>query len=138
MANINSYLTFSGNCKEAMTFYQNCLGGELTFQTIGESPEADKIPSELKKCILHAVLANEDMVIMATDMTDEKGLIKGNSVSLMLNCNSEAEVMDYYRKLSAGGEATHMPEETFWGAVFGNLIDRYGNNWLLSYTKSDY
>jgi PhnB protein len=38
MTQINSYLTFNGNCQEAMIFYQKCLGGELTFQTVGESP----------------------------------------------------------------------------------------------------
>ena len=41
---INSYLTFSGNCREAMNFYVTCLGGELVFQTIGESPLANKMP----------------------------------------------------------------------------------------------
>lgn len=138
MANINSYLTFNGNCEEAMVFYQNCFGGALTFQTIGESPIAEKMPTEMKNCILHAVLISDDMVLMATDMTANKGLIKGNSVSLMLNCNSEEEVIKYYKKLSVGGEATHALEVTFWGAVFGDLIDQYGNSWLLSYNKSNF
>lgn len=44
MTQINSYLTFNGNCREAMNFYKDCLGGELILQTIGESPLAYKMP----------------------------------------------------------------------------------------------
>lgn len=40
---------------------------------------------------------------------------KGNAVSLMLNCNSEAEIGRFYKKLSEGGQATHPLEDTFWG-----------------------
>ncbi|WP_230149586.1 VOC family protein [Pedobacter sp. Bi27] len=136
MASINSYLTFNGNCREAMTFYQGCLGGELTFETIGESVIVDKMPNIMKRSIMHAVLAKDDLVIMATDMVEERGLIKGNSISMMLNCNSEEEARAFYRKLSAGGKASHPLQETFWGALFGDLTDRFGNNWLINYDKN--
>ena len=56
MTQINSYLTFNGNCREAMTFYQECLGGELFMQTIGESPMAEQMPLPMKESILHATL----------------------------------------------------------------------------------
>jgi PhnB protein len=135
MTSINSYLTFNGNCREAMTFYQRCLGGELSFQTIGESPLSDKMPLQMKESILHATLINGSLVIMASDMASEKGIIKGNSVSLMLNCSSEKEIRTYYKKLSSGGNADHPLEDTFWGAIFGDLTDKYGNHWLLNYTK---
>ncbi|MDQ0969812.1 PhnB protein [Flavobacterium sp. W4I14] len=138
MASINSYLTFNGNCREAMTFYQGCLGGELTFETVGESVIVDKIPNVMKRSIMHAVLAKDDLVIMATDMVEECGLIKGNSISMMLNCNSEEEAQAFYRKLSAGGKASHPLQETFWGALFGDLTDRFGNNWLINYDKNRY
>ncbi|ARS41113.1 VOC family protein [Sphingobacteriaceae bacterium GW460-11-11-14-LB5] len=136
MASINSYLTFNGNCREAMTFYQNCLGGELTLETIGESAIVDKMPNNMRLSIIHAVLAKDDLVIMATDMVEERGLIKGNSISMMLNCNSEEEAHSFYHKLSAGGKASHPLQETFWGALFGDLTDRFGNNWLINYDKN--
>jgi PhnB protein len=136
MASINSYLTFNGNCREAMTFYRDCLGGELTLETISESDLADKMPNSMRKSIMHAVLAKDDLVIMATDMVEERGLIKGNSISMMLNCNSEEEAKSFYRKLSFGGKASHPLQETFWGALFGDLTDRFGNNWLINYDKN--
>ena len=67
MGQLNTYLTFNGNCREAMNFYKTCLGGELSLQTIGESPMAEKMPAKMKDCILHSTLANDAMVIMATD-----------------------------------------------------------------------
>jgi len=133
---INSYLTFSGNCREAMSFYQSCLGGELHFQVIGESPMADKMPSQMKACILHATLIKNNLVLMGSDMVPEQGLIKGNTVSLSLNCSSETEIRKLYAMLSNEGDTTHPLEHTFWGALFGDLTDKYGNHWLLNYDKN--
>jgi PhnB protein len=133
MIHINSYLTFNGNCREAMKFYKDCLGGEVSFLTIEESPMAETIPPHLKKYILHSLLVNENVIIMASDMCSENGLTKGNSVSIFLNCSSEEEIKRLYEKLSAGGRASHALENTFWGALFGDLTDKYGNSWLLNY-----
>ena len=136
MTQINSYLTFSGNCREAMNFYKDCLGGELTLQTIGESPLADKMPPQMKESIVHATLIKGGLIIMASDMVGDRGLIKGNSVSLMLNCNSEEEIRTCYSNLVAGGEADHQLEISFWGALFGDLTDKFGNHWLLHFDKN--
>jgi PhnB protein len=136
MTNINAYLTFGGNCREAMSFYKDVLGGELQLQTIGESPMADKMPPDMKNYILHAQLTNGGLLLMGSDMVSEQGLQKGNAVSLMLACESEAAIKDCYKKLSAEGLASHPLEDTFWGALFGDLTDKYGNHWLLNFNKN--
>ncbi len=136
MTQINSYLTFNGNCKEAMTFYKDCLGGELNFQTIGESPLSDKMPTQMKDCILHATLTKNSLILMASDMVSESGLVKGNAVSLSLNCSSEEEIKNYYTKLSNGGKQNHPIEDSFWGALFGGLTDKFGNHWILNFNKN--
>ena len=136
MTQINTYLTFNGNCRDAMTFYKECLGGELFLQTIGESPLAEKMPAPMKDCILHSTLTKGALVIMASDMVGENGLMIGNNVSLMLNCGSEQEIKTFYEKLSVGGKATHPLENTFWGALFGGLTDKFGNLWLLQFDKT--
>jgi PhnB protein len=136
MTQINSYLTFNGNCKEAMTFYKDCLGGELNFQTIGESPLSNKMPIQMKDCILHATLTNDGLILMGSDMVSEKGLVKGNTVSLSLNCSSEEEIKSYYTKLSNAGLQNHPLENSFWGALFGDLTDKFGNHWILNFNKN--
>jgi PhnB protein len=135
MTYINTYLTFNGNCREAMNFYQECLGGELFFQTVGESPMADKMPSKMKESILHSTLTSGDVRIQASDMGND-GLIKGNNVSLMLNCSSENEIRTTYEKLASGGETTHPLEDTFWGSLFGGLTDKFEIRWILHFPKN--
>ena len=45
---LNPYISFNGNAREAMEFYNSVFGGTLTLSTFGEfgaqdSPDADKI-----------------------------------------------------------------------------------------------
>jgi PhnB protein len=136
MSVIHPYLTFAGNCREAMNFYRDCLGGELFFQTIGESPMAEKMPEKMRGMILHASLTNGALNLLGSDMVPDAGLKKGNSVSLSLMCGSEEEVRSVYQKLSEEGQPTHPLEVTFFGAILGGLTDKYGNNWLLYYEKA--
>lgn len=135
MTQIYSYLTFNGNCREAMTFYQECLGGDLIFQTVGEAPLSKKMPKQMKNCILHATLIKEDLVLQGSDIVPQTGLIKGNAVSLSLGCSSEEEIKKVYAKLSVDATVDYPLEDTFWGALFGDLIDKYGIHWLLNYSK---
>lgn len=135
MKTLSAYLTFSGNCREAMIFYKKCLGGELTFQTIGDSTLGEKVPEKLRKCILHSTLTNDNLLLMGSDMVPETGLIKGNAVTLTLNCDNEKEIRSCYKKLCVDGQATHPLKDTFWGALFGDLTDKYGNNWILNFQE---
>lgn len=132
MAKINTYLTFNGNCREAMAFYRGCFGGALTFQTVGESPGTDQLPGPMKEIILQATLVNDQLILVASDLVGEQGLTTGNAVSLMLRCGNEEELKRCYKKLLRGGTEIHAPENTHWGALFGVLQDRYGHQWLLS------
>lgn len=137
MTQLNSYLTFGGNCREAMTYYKKCLGGKLELQILGESPMADRIPKAMKDYILHSKLTTAGFVLMGSDMTPETGLKIGNSVSLMLNCRSEAEIRKYFDKLSVGGIVLHPLEITFRGDILGDLTDKFGNNWILNFNKNN-
>lgn len=130
---LNPYLTFNGNCREAMQFYQECIGGKLEWQTIGDSPLSEQLPASMKKKILHASLRREGLLLMGTDMGAENGRRPGNTVSLMLDCSSEKEARDCYERLAKEGEPTHPLHITFWGSLLGDLTDRYGNQWLLHF-----
>lgn len=135
MTQIHSYLTFNGNCLEAMRFYQACLGGELTLQTLGMSPFAAGMPDRMKSCIVQATLKQGAIVIMASDMVGENGLKSGNSVSMFINCSSEEEMRGYFQRLSEDGRSVYPIAKTHWDALFGQLTDKYGNSWLLSYQQ---
>ncbi|MEE1944854.1 VOC family protein [Pedobacter sp. KR3-3] len=135
MAQLYSYLTFNGNCRQAMTFYQSCLGGELELQTIGQAPLSEPLPDNIKAYIVQATLRKDNLVLMATDMVANEGLNSGNSVSLLLNCQSEQELHHYYHQLAQQGQATQPLATNFWGAIFGSVTDQFGIRWLLNYDK---
>lgn len=133
MKSIDAYVFFENECREAMTFYQQCLGGELQFNTIGGSVAADHMPPEKHDLIMHASLTHGGVVLLAADNCMGGPLVKGKNMSLMLNCSSEEEVHDLYAKLSAGGQANHTPRVEFWGDVFGMLTDKFGVDWMISF-----
>jgi PhnB protein len=128
---IAAYLSFNGNCREAMLFYQQCLGGELVFQTIGDSPLSEKMPEKMKNCILHATLKKGQMELMATDMMGVNERSTGTALSLMLECKTKEEIVTTYNLLAHGGVRCHELENTFFGAIIGDIKDQYGIQWIL-------
>jgi PhnB protein len=134
MGQLITYLTFNGNCREAMEFYKECLGGELHFQALGGSPETEKLPGYMKRYIVQAFLKKGNLVLMGTDMADEE-VVRGNSVSILLNSNDEDRIRACYKNLEAGGNTTHPLQETHWGELFGGLTDKYGHHWLFHCRK---
>ncbi|HEY8781502.1 MAG TPA: VOC family protein [Mucilaginibacter sp.] len=136
MTQINAYVGFNGKCREAMRFYQECLGGELALQTIEESPIAAQCPSAMQHQILHSSLSKGSLLLLGSDMVGPDGYTKGNNVALSLNCCSEDEINSFYTKLSAGGKIMDPLKEQFWGALFAAFTDKFGINWILNYNKN--
>ena len=135
MTQINAYLNFNGKTREAMTFYQQCLGGELVLQKISESPMAAQMPSEMGPKILHSSLTNNGIVLMASDMMGQK-VISGNSISLCMNCSSDEEINSFFTNLAAGGKVNDPLHQSFWGSTFGSLTDKFGVTWIFNYSKN--
>jgi PhnB protein len=136
MTQINAYINFDGNCREAMKFYKDCLGGELALQTVEGSPIEAQCPAEIKHQILHASLMKDGLVLMGSDMQGPEGFIKGNSIALSLSCSSEEEIKTFFTNLSKGGVISHELMQSFWGATFGVLTDKFGIRWMLNYDKN--
>ncbi|MDB5224003.1 MAG: hypothetical protein JWN83_2670 [Chitinophagaceae bacterium] len=136
MTQINAYINFEGNCREVMTFYKECLGGELNMQTVEGSPIEAQCPAGIKHHILHASLMKDGLILMGSDMQEPGGFTKGNNIALSLNCSSDEEIKAFFSKLSEGGRISHNLMQSFWGATFGVLTDKYGIRWMLNYDKN--
>ncbi len=139
MVKINPYLNFAGNTEEAFKFYRSVFGGEFAIlQRFKDTPEADRVPEREKEKIMHVSLpVGEGTTLMATDALESMGhkLTVGNNIQLSVEAGSKDEVDKLFKGLSSGGKVTMPIADTFWGSYFGMVTDKYGVQWMVSYTK---
>jgi len=138
MTKVNAYITFNGNCEEAFNFYKSVFGGE--FQYIGrykDIPQSDKqnFRSDSDQKIMHISLPiSKETILMGCDNADVSGeeTIIGNNISLSIDIADRDEADRIFAELSVGAEIKMPLSETFWGAYFGTLTDRFGINWSIN------
>jgi PhnB protein len=103
MKSISAYLTFDGNAKDAMTFYQQALGGELHVMPFSAG-QGMEIPAGSENRTMHAALKIGDVTLMASDtmpgMPHERGT---NNYTLNIDCSDVAVQDKLFNALSAGG-----------------------------------
>ncbi|NNE98879.1 MAG: VOC family protein [Pyrinomonadaceae bacterium] len=131
------YLSFEGNCEEALEFYRNAFGGELDISRYAGSPMEENVSDDMKNKVLHGRLSIGDLLIMASDLGPEHKPDIGNNIQLNVECSTEDEQTKCFEKLSEGGTAVMPLEDQFWGARFGMVTDKFGVNWMLNLYKSD-
>lgn len=131
MKNLNVYLHFNGNCREALQFYKEALGGEIaTMSTFGDSPVES--PEGTKDYVMHAEFKSDGIYFMASDTTPDNPVSPGSNVTLSINLSDKSEQTRIFGQLSAGGHVIMELQDTFWGAHFGMLSDKFGVNWMLN------
>jgi PhnB protein len=129
MPTLNPYLTFNGDCRDAMNFYKEILGGDLEIMTVADSPLAGQMPSVYNEQVLHSSLKTAELEIMATDMQPE-AMSSGNDVHLCVSCKTEKEANELYERLAAGGKPRQPMTRMFFG-VLGDLVDKFGKRWMV-------
>ena len=132
---MNVYLNFDGNCREAFEFYRAAFGGEFeSMQTFGDGPPDMDVPAEASARIMHVALplGPNGSYLMGSDTRQHGTLTVGNNFSIVYPAQNRAECDAVFARLSEGGEVSMPLQETFWGAYFGNLKDRYGISWMFN------
>ncbi len=129
---INPYLTFPGNCEEAMNFYAEVFGGHIEFiQKTKDSEMADKMGEGNEDKILHARLRVGDRILMASDaMGMAYELPRGFSVQTSFEDLERARRV--FLRLAKHGEIIMDFAPTFWSSGFGMCRDRYGVPWMVN------
>lgn len=140
---LHPYLNFNGDAKEALELYAKALKGQLEFvTTYADNPELSKqLPDGWQDKVMHATMTAGSIVIMASDVlvgTDGPCGMKeltptGSPVSLSINCHSVEEMQESFDILASGGTITMPLQDTFWGARFGMLADKFGIKWMFNY-----
>jgi PhnB protein len=136
---LNPYLSFRGNAREAMEFYRDVLGGELTLTTFGEGGMSQE-PGVAEK-VMHAQLETPSgYTLMGADAVEGTPgqVASGVQISLSGDASADDELSGYFAKLLAGGGTQVEPLVTApWGAKFGMLTDRFGVLWMVNIASGD-
>jgi PhnB protein len=128
---LNPYISFRDTAREAMEFYKNALGGELTLSTYAEGgmphnmDEADKL--------MHGMLVAENgMTLMGADTPNSMKHTEGSNISISLSGDDEAELRGYWDKLAEGGTVIEPLAKAPWGDTFGMFTDKFGVHWMVN------
>lgn len=134
MKEINAYLIFNGNCREAMTFYQKCLSSELQLITFGDM--GGNAPPDSQDRIAHARITKGRAVLMASDNMPGMPFNAGNNYFVSVQCESVQETDKLFTALNEKGRTIQAPQETQWAARFAMFTDQFGTNWMLNFPKA--
>ncbi len=133
MKEIAAFLAFDGHCREAMEFYKNCFGADLFLLPYSEAPgDFPWVPEEAKDRIMHSTLSKGSTILMAADSLPGV-LQRGNDFSVIVHCESLQEIADLFDALGEKGQITMPLQDTFWGARYGTLTDRFGIRWMFNF-----
>ncbi|SKB82578.1 VOC family protein [Dyadobacter psychrophilus] len=130
---ISPYLTFNGNCKQAMQFYKECFGGNLTLETIGDTPFAIEFPHGMHDQVMHAMLTNREFTIMATDFMGSQDFIAANDISIALLFDDQQEIIRCFTKLAAEGKVIYALNDQVNDDLFGVVQDQFDIIWMFNY-----
>jgi len=131
---LNPYISFKDNAREALTFYKEVFGGELTLSTFGESKMADD-PNEADN-IMHGMLKTDNgLTLMGADTPKQMEYQDGARISISLSGDNHDELSGYFQKLSTGGAVTIPLEKAPWGDTFGMCTDQFGVHWMVNITS---
>jgi PhnB protein len=131
---LNPYISFDGNAREAMDFYQSVFGGDLTISTFGEfgTPEAG-----IADKVMHAMLtADNGFALMASDTPPGATYTAGGAITISLSGDDGDDLRGYWQKLSDGGSVSVPLEKQMWGDEFGQCNDKFGVAWMVNIAQA--
>ncbi len=121
---LQPYISFKGQARQAMTFYQTVFGGRadvVPFSQFG-------IPNEPADGVMHAALVVDDKtLIMGSDAMSETPA----GIALSLSGTSD-ELHGLFAKLADGATDVRELKTEQWGAEYGELVDKFGIRWMFN------
>jgi PhnB protein len=135
MLQTTPFLLFNGNCAEAMTFYQSCLGGDLTLIPLRDTPMKAQFPEEKHDRIIYAQLKNNQIQFSATDWMASPRLEpkQGNTFSIYMTGANYDELKTVFDKLAVGADKdtrTFMELNNLPMGIYGQFTDQYSVSWI--------
>ena len=133
MLRCTPFLLFDGNCAEAMTFYHQSLGGELTLSKLADTPMKDMFPKEKHNRLINANLVSGNIEISATDWMASPLYepIQGDTTAIFVIGGAYEELKTVFDKLAVGAEKERFQElHNLPFGMYGQFYDKYGVQWI--------
>jgi PhnB protein len=133
MKHVTSFIHFDGNCRQAMSFYQQCLGAELQLNPYPDTEGKPSSDSNAK--IMHSQLSHGGApLLMASDGAPGASHEPGKNFSVSIECDSLGEIERLFAAFSQNGQVTLPLGDMPWGARFGMLTDQFDIQWFFNCT----
>ncbi|HWT40792.1 MAG TPA: VOC family protein [Dongiaceae bacterium] len=121
---LQPYISFKGQAREAMTFYQSVFGGRLDIVTFSQFG----VPHEPADGVMHsALVVDETTFIMGSDAMEETPA----GIALSLSGSGD-ELRGLFAKLADGATGVRELKAEQWGDEYGELVDRFGVRWMFN------
>jgi len=128
---VQPYLFFEGRCDEAIEFYRQALGAEVTMlMRFKDSPDPAMAAPGAGDKVMHAVLRIGDTAVFASDGRSQ-GSPRFEGFALSLTARDEAEADRLFAALAKGGQVHMLLTKTFFSPRFGMVADRFGVSWMV-------
>ncbi|PWK09607.1 VOC family protein [Tumebacillus permanentifrigoris] len=126
MAKHATYLN-TEDARAQAEFYVSALGGEiLHVMTFGDAPDSNE---EIKDKVMHLSLMAAGVNFMMSDSFEPVNY--GTTISQCMEFKTPEEARTAFDNLAAGGTVVQPLEMQFWGAMFGQLVDKFGVQWSI-------
>ena len=121
------YLMFGGNCEDALNTYQAIFDGKIEMLT----RYGDHMP-DAKEKIMHARLIFGENTLMFSDAMPGAEMVIGSNIDLSIGLTDDEQTHTIFNKLAEGGTVKMPLEKQFWGALYGQVTDKFGIDWMLN------
>ncbi|HTQ13679.1 MAG TPA: VOC family protein [Rhizomicrobium sp.] len=132
----NVYLHFSGDCADAIKFYEKAMGAKTeTVMPFSGAPPSGNLPPEWKDKIMHGSIRVGSTSVQVTDAPPGM-YARPQGFRVTLNVDSPADADRIFKALAEGGAVQMGIEETFFAHRFGMVTDKFGIPWIVIHNKA--
>src|ERR1700761_5349717 len=129
------YIFFYGRCEEALRFYKSVFGGDYELMRVSDSPAEVQahMPPGAGNAVMHASFTADGLALFASDGMQQKPVDPdAGNIAVAVNFDDAAHAESVFAALSDGGKVQMPIGNAFWGGRFGNVVDKFGTEWLMT------
>ena len=131
---ISPYVSFSGNCEEAVRFYEKAFNVKAEVMRYKDAPTDNgyQVQEGTENLVMHAQFELGGEMIMLCDTPPGYTNQIGNNIGIMVEFDNSDAAKVVFEVLKEGGQVSMELQETFWSKCFGSLTDKFGIIWNIS------